>query len=97
MRFTNIGYDVNMTYVTGVSKVSSNRKGRNNKNTKRFYMVFYVDSNGNFHTKRIKWYEVPWYKMQICKIRKFHCSDCQEKFTLALKKGAKPLCPNCLN
>ena len=84
-------------YVKGVSWTTNNRKGRSNEHTKRYPLVFYYDESGRFHTKRIKRYEVPWYKMQICKIRKFHCSDCQEKFTLALKKGAKPLCPNCLN
>ena len=83
-------------YVKGVSWTTNNRKGRSNSNTKRLPMVFYYDEGFNFHSKRIKWYEVPWYKMQICKQKSLTCEICQEKFTCLIKKNEIPQCPNCL-
>ena len=83
-------------YVKGVSWTTNNRKGRSNEHTKRYPLVFYYDESGRFHTKRIKRYEVPWYKMQICKQKSLFCTTCEKKFTVLIKKSKKPECPYCL-
>ncbi len=84
-------------YVTGVSYVGSNNKKRTNQRTKRHPMVYYYDESGNFCRKRVKWYEVPFYKMQICKQVKIFCDICEEKFTILVKKNEQPICPKCLS
>ena len=86
-----------MSYVKGVCKTTCNGKGRSNKHTKRFYVVYYYDESGNFHTKRIKRYEVPFYKMQICKQLTIFCTECEEKFSVLVKKNQQPICPKCLS
>ena len=83
-------------YVKGVSKVSQNGNRSSKKSQKRHYVVYYYDESGNFHTKRISRFKVPFYKMQICKQRKLTCNICQEKFTILIKKNEKAQCPNCL-
>ena len=86
-----------MSYVKGVCKTTCNGKGRSNKRTKRFYVVYYYDESGNFHTKRIKRYEVPFYKMQICKQFTIFCTECEKKFKVLVKKNQQPTCPQCLS
>ena len=83
-------------YVKGVSKVSQNGNRSAKKSQKRYYMVYYYDESGNFHSKRIPRLQVPFYKMQICKQVTIYCTTCQEKFTLLVKKNEKPQCPKCL-
>ena len=83
-------------YVKGVSWTTNNRKGRSNSNTKRLPVVFYYDESFKFHSKRIKWYEVPFYKAKIHKQKSITCEICQEKFTFFIKKNEIPQCPNCL-
>ena len=83
-------------YVKGVSWTTNNRKGRSNEHTKRFPLVYYYDESLNLHTKRIKRYEVPFYKAKICKQKSLTCQSCQEKFTFFIKKNEIPQCPNCL-
>jgi hypothetical protein len=84
------------SYIKGVSYVTNNVKKRSYEHTKRYPVVYYYDESGNFHSKRIKWYEVPWYKMQICKQKSLTCEFCKKKFTLLVRKNEKPQCPNCL-
>ena len=83
-------------YVTGVSWTTNNRKGRSNSNTKRFPMVFYMDIDGNFHTKRISRFAIPFYKAKICKRKTFLCDKCEKKFKLILHKDSIVECPYCL-
>ena len=84
-------------YVKGVSQVTNNRKGRSNEHTKRHSVVFYYDESGSFHSKYIKWYEVPFYKMQICKQITIYCTDCEKKFKVLVKKNQPATCPKCLS
>ena len=84
-------------YVKGVSQVTNNRKGRSNEHTKRHSVVFYYDESLKFHSKRIKWYEVPFYKMQICKQITIYCTDCEKKFKVLVKKNQPATCPKCLS
>ena len=86
-----------MLYVKGVSWVSGNGKKRSNEHSKRFPLVYYYDEGGHFNTKRIKWYEVPFYKAQICKKMRIFCTECQEKFDVLVKKNSSVICPKCLN
>jgi len=83
-------------YVKGVSWTTNNSKKKSNEHTKRYPVVYYYDEGGNFHSKRIKRYEMPWYKMQICKQKSLFCTTCEKKFTILIKKNEKPECPNCL-
>ena len=85
-----------MVYVKGVSWTSNNSKKNTNEYTKRYPVVYYYDESGNFHSKRIKWYEVPFYKAKICKQKSLTCEVCQKKFTFLMKKNEKVECPNCL-
>ena len=84
-------------YVKGVSWTTNNRKGRSNEHTKRFPLVYYYDESGRFNTKRIKWYEIPFYKAQVCKKMRIFCTECQEKFDVLVKKNSSVICPKCLN
>ena len=84
-------------YVKGVSWTTNNRKGRSNEHTKRFPLVYYYDESGHFYSKRIKWYEIPFYKAKICKKMRIFCTECQEKFYILVKKNEVPICPKCLN
>ena len=86
-----------MQYVKGVSWSTTNPKSRSNKHTKRFPMVYYISESGHFGTKRIKWYEVPFYKMQICKQVTIFCTECEKKFNILVKKNQQPTCPQCLS
>ena len=83
-------------YVKGVSKVSQNGNRSAKKSKKRHYVVYYFLEDGSFHTQRIKWYEVPFYKAKICKQKSLTCEFCEKKFTFLIKKNEKPQCPNCL-
>jgi len=84
-------------YVKSVSWTTNNSKGRSNANTKRFPVVYYHDESGNFHSKRISRLEVPFYKMQICRQITIFCDQCEEKFTILVKKNQQPTCPKCLS
>ena len=84
-------------HVKSVSYTTNNRKGRSDKNTKRFPVVFYLDSNLMFHSKRIKWYQVPYYKAKIKKQVRIFCTECQKKFDVLVKKNEVALCPQCLS
>ena len=84
-------------YVKSVSSTTNNSKARSNKHTKRFYVVYYYDENWNFHSKRISRLKVPFYKMQICKQVKVYCTECEEKFSVLVKKNQQPTCPKCLS
>ena len=83
-------------YVSGISYVGSNNKKRTNQHTKRYPMVYYYNESGDFCRKRVKWYEVPFYKMQICKQKSLFCTTCKKKFTVLIKKNETPECPKCL-
>ena len=83
-------------YVKSVSWTTNNSKKKSNEHTKRFPVVFYYDESLKFHSKRIKWYEVPFYKAKIYKQKSFTCEFCQEKFTFLIRKNEIPQCPNCL-
>ena len=83
-------------YVKGVSWTTNNRKGRSNSNTKRLPMVFYYDEGGMFHSKRVSRLEAIYYKAKICKQKSLFCTNCQEKFTVLIRKNEIPKCPNCL-
>jgi len=85
-------------YVSSVSWTTNNRKGRSNSNTRRFPMVYYVDEDGHFGTKRISRLEIPFYKAKICKSKTFYCEKCQKKFKILIKKNESEefQCPNCL-
>jgi hypothetical protein len=83
-------------YVKGVSWITNNSKKKSDKHTKRYPVVYYYDESGNFNRKYIKWYEVPFYKMQICKQKSLFCTTCEKKFTVLIKKNEKPECPHCL-
>jgi len=83
-------------YVTNVSWTSNNSKRRSNSNTKRFPMVFYLDIDGNLHTKRISRLAIPFYKAKICKRKTFLCDKCEKKFQLILQKDSIVECPYCL-
>jgi hypothetical protein len=86
-----------MMYVTGVSYVGSNNKKRTNQRTKRYPMVYYYNESGDFCRKRIKWYEVPFFKMQIIKKKRVYCTNCEEKFTILVRKNEPSTCPQCLS
>ena len=83
-------------YVKGVSWTTNNRKGRSNSNTKRLPMVFYYDEGGKFHSKRVSRLEAIYYKTKICKQKSLFCTNCQEKFTVLIRKSETPECPKCL-
>lgn len=82
-------------YVKGVSWTTNNRKGRSNKHTKRFPLVYYYDESGHFGSKRISRLQIPFYKAKICKTKTFYCNKCEKKFTLLLKKNDIVTCPYC--
>ena len=84
-------------HVKSVSYVTTNRKGRSDKNTKRFPVVFYLDDDNSFHSKRIKWYEVSYYKRKIKKQVRIFCTECQKKFDVLVMKNEVALCPQCLS
>ena len=84
-------------YVKSVSWVTNNRKGRSNKHTKRFPVVFYLLQDGSFHSKRVSRLEAIYYKTKICKQVKIYCTECQEKFNVLVKKNEQPICPKCLS
>ena len=83
-------------YVKSVSWTTNNSKKKSNEHTKRFPVVFYHDESGKFHSKRISRLEAIYYKTKICKQKSLFCTNCQEKFTVLIRKSETPECPKCL-
>ena len=83
-------------YVKSVSWTTNNSKKKSNEHTKRFPVVFYLLEDGSFHSKRISRLEAIYYKTKICKQKALFCTNCQEKFTVLIRKSETPECPKCL-
>ena len=83
-------------YVKSVSWTTNNSKKKSNEHTKRFPVVFYLLEDGSFHSKRISRLEAIYYKTKICKQKSLFCTNCQEKFTVLIRKNEIPECPKCL-
>ncbi len=58
----------NMEYILSVGKrYAQPNKKRLYTNPKKYWNVFFLDENGGFHRKRIKWWQVFGYKRKKVK------------------------------
>ena len=80
-------------YVVGVSKKASNVSKRMHNKPKRHWTVYLYNESGNFFTKRIHWYQVPYYYFTKKRIVNVNCSACRINFRAIADKT----CPQCFN
>lgn len=63
---------------------------------KKRWFVFYFDEDDVFHTKRIQWYEVLWYKSQKNHKRRMICPNCGQKLVVYFRSEKQTIeCPYC--
>ena len=76
-------------YVQGVSKKHDNNgKRRHYQDKGKHWRLYFYDSDGSFHTKRVSWIQALYWKTKKKHIKKL-CNACNKKFVGADK------CPNC--
>ena len=81
---------IRLMIVIGVyRRYNSSTKSKNHPRAKKHWYVFYYDDFFVLHTKRISFFMVPYYKIQVKKRRVFVCLDCNTKFLALIKKGTK--------
>lgn len=83
--------------VIGVSKTGFNNgkrlDGRHCKHKKNNRVLYFLDDEGHFHSKRVTFIQGLWYLLFKKKLKTYVCTNCDSKFR-ATSSGLS--CPQCL-
>jgi len=84
-------------YVISVSKAYTHRGyHRHRKNTKKYWVVYFLDDEGKMHSKRVSFVEALIYKALKVHRYKYACINCDQVFLgLVKSKKMKLECPYC--
>ena len=85
-----------MKYIVSVSKTSIHRGYHRHKSkTKKRWFIYYYDEEGNFCSQRVSFLEALYYKLTKCHRVKALCGQCGNEWRFVIKRGHKPICPEC--